>query len=139
MSSYPDRCLVGIERRTIPGEAAAQVEGELRTILAQAARRDPAFAAVQRTTLAREPFLVPESAPIVQLVRRHAEQITGAPRRVYGETYWMDAALLAAASIPTVIFGPSGAGAHATEEWVSLPSVQQCAEVLLAVAMEFCA
>jgi acetylornithine deacetylase len=139
MSSYPDRCLIGIERRTVPGVAVAQVEGELREILAQAARRDPAFSAVQRTTLVREPFLVPEPAPIVQLVRRHAGQISGAPRRVYGETYWMDSALIAAAGIPTVIFGPSGAGAHAIEEWVSLRSVQQCAEVLLAAATEFCA
>jgi acetylornithine deacetylase len=38
-----------------------------------------------------------------------------------------------------VIFGPSGAGAHATDEWVDLDSVQRCADVLLAVAAEFCA
>lgn len=58
---------------------------------------------------------------------------------MYGETFWMDAAFLRAAGVPTVVFGPDGGGAHAAEEWADLESVQQCADVLLAVAAEFCA
>ena len=45
---------------------------------------------------------------------------------------------LSAAGIPTVVFGPDGAGAHAVEEWVDLASVRACAEVLLATATAFC-
>ena len=37
-----------------------------------------------------------------------------------------------------VLFGPSGSGAHAVEEWVDLESVQTCAEIYLATAMGFC-
>jgi acetylornithine deacetylase len=37
------------------------------------------------------------------------------------------------------VFGPDGGGAHAVEEWVDLASVRECAEVLLAAAVEFCA
>jgi acetylornithine deacetylase len=84
--------------------------------------------------LVREPFEVEPSAPIVELVRRHA----GAGR-VVGEPPWMDAAILAAAGIPTVVFGPAGEGAHAAVEWVDLESVARCAEVLSAVAAEQCA
>jgi acetylornithine deacetylase len=51
----------------------------------------------------------------------------------------MDAAFVAAAGIPTVVFGPDGGGAHAVEEWVELDSVRACAEVLLATARAFCA
>jgi acetylornithine deacetylase len=51
----------------------------------------------------------------------------------------MDSAILAEAGIPTVIFGPAGEGAHENLEWVDLASVERCAEVLLAVAAEFCA
>jgi acetylornithine deacetylase len=51
----------------------------------------------------------------------------------------MDAAFTSAAGIPTVVFGPDGAGAHALEEWVDLASVRTCAEVLLATAEAFCA
>ena len=51
----------------------------------------------------------------------------------------MDSALLGAAGIPTVIFGPDGEGAHAIEEWADLDSIERCAAVLLATAEEFCA
>jgi acetylornithine deacetylase len=51
----------------------------------------------------------------------------------------MDAALIGAAGIPTVVFGPHGGGAHAIDEWVDIASVRECAEVLLATATAFCA
>jgi acetylornithine deacetylase len=51
----------------------------------------------------------------------------------------MDAALLSAAGIDTVVIGPTGAGAHALEEWVELKSVAQLTEILAAAAKEFCA
>jgi acetylornithine deacetylase len=43
-----------------------------------------------------------------------------------------------AAGIPTVLFGPAGAGMHADEEWVELASVRACADVFLAAAEAFC-
>jgi len=48
-------------------------------------------------------------------------------------------ALLAAAGIPTVLYGPVGAGAHATEESVELESLERCSRVYLEVARAFCA
>lgn len=139
MSSYPESCAIGIERRTIPGESLAQVEAEMQAILDAAGEYDSAFRAEWRTTLVRDPFAAPDDAEILALVRRHAARVTGKERRIYGEPSWMDAALLSAANIPTVVFGPDGAGAHAIEEWVDLDSVQRCADVLLAVAADFCA
>jgi acetylornithine deacetylase len=50
----------------------------------------------------------------------------------------MDSALLSAAGIPTVIYGPDGDGAHADVEWVNLDHVEQCRQVYLAVARDFC-
>ena len=68
---------------------------------------------------------------IAQLVRRHAG--TG----FTGPACWADSALLSAAGIPTVLYGPSGAGAHADDEWVDLASVSRVRDVLVAVAREF--
>jgi acetylornithine deacetylase len=51
----------------------------------------------------------------------------------------MDSALLAAAAIPTVIFGPGGDGAHAVVEWSDLDQLQRCADVLIATIEDFCA
>ncbi len=139
LSSYPERCLVQLERRTVPGESAELVEGQVRELVAEAARADPDLRADVRTTLVRPPFEIATDADIVQLVRGHASLVLGMPPPVIGWAAWMDSAILAEAGIPCVIFGPGGAGAHETLEWVDLASVERCAEVLVAVAGEFCA
>jgi acetylornithine deacetylase len=58
---------------------------------------------------------------------------------VDGVAFWTDAALLAGAGIPTVLFGPRGDGAHAEEEWVDLGSLERCAGVYLDLARALCA
>jgi acetylornithine deacetylase len=57
----------------------------------------------------------------------------------FGIAFWTDAALLAEAGIPTVLYGPAGAGAHATEEWVELESLERCSRVYLETARVVCA
>ena len=126
-SSYPERCLLTGERRTIPGETAARVEEELRELLGD-------IDGEVRVVVAREPFETPGDAPIAELVARHA----GGPE-VVGVPFWADSALLSSAGIPTVVFGPAGEGAHAVEEWVDLVSVERCVEIYTAVAHELCA
>ena len=55
-----------------------------------------------------------------------------------GAPYWADAAFIAAAGIPTVMYGASGAGAHAAEEWVSVADTIAVTETLIAVAQQIC-
>ena len=86
----------------------------------------------------RSPFEVAPEEPIVALLREQAAARLGREPAVRGHSAWMDAAFISAAGIPTVVFGPDGAGAHAVEEWVDLASVRECAEVLLATASAFC-
>lgn len=139
LSTYPDRCLLAIERRTIPGELAAVVEEQIADILARAASADPDFRAEQRTTLTRDPFSVGLEEPIVEVTRTHLARALGREPAVIGAGGWMDSAILAAAGIPTVIFGPDGDGAHAEVEWVDLPSAVRAAETLVGIVSEFCA
>ena len=138
LSSYPDHCKLGIERRTIPGETQESVEAEIQGIFDHIARTDPDFKASARTTLVREPFEVPEDELIVQVVRRQATATLGRKPAIGSGAAWMDAALLSASGIPTVIFGPGGEGAHAVVEWADLDQLEQCSEVLLSVIKEFC-
>jgi acetylornithine deacetylase len=139
LSSYPERCLVELERRTVPGEDAELVERQVRDLVDVAAAADPDLRAEVRTRLVRPPFEIGTDAEIVRLVSVHAERVTGLVPSVMGWAAWMDSAILGAAGIPTVIFGPGGDGAHAVVEWVDLASVERCAEVLVATAREFCA
>ena len=138
LSSYPDHCKLGIERRTIPGETQESVEAEIQGIFDHIARTDPDFQASVRTTLVREPFEVPEDELIVQVVRRQATALLGRKPAIGSGTAWMDSALLSVAGIPTVIFGPGGEGAHAVVEWADLDQLERCSEVLLSVIKEFC-
>jgi acetylornithine deacetylase len=139
LSSYPARCVVGLERRTLPGESAADVERELAALLGACRRVDPELRAETRTLLVREPFEVPADAGIAEVVRAAAADVLGAPPPTTGASYWADAAFIAATGIPTVMFGPVGEGAHAAEEWVSLASTEAVARTLVAVAARVCA
>jgi acetylornithine deacetylase len=139
LSSYPALCTVGIERRTLPGETAGVIESELEALLEACRAEDPNLQASQRTLLVREPFQVASEAPIVEITREAAAEVLGAPPAIAGAGYWADTAFIAAAGIPTVMFGPTGAGAHAAEEWVSISSTDAVARVLVAVAERVCA
>ena len=138
LSSYPGRCVVGIERRTLPGESAADVEAELERLLDACRAEDEALVASRRTLLVREPFEMAPDSPVVTLVAGAVADTLGAPPVVEGASYWADAAFIAAAGIPTVIYGPSGEGAHALEEWVSLSDTEDVTRVLLDVARRVC-
>lgn len=139
LSSYPDRCVLAVERRTVPGETPEVVERQIQQILDRVAASDPTFQAQVRTTLVRDPFEAPLDAPIVQTLQSQIQEQQRRTPAIYGGTPWMDSALLSAAGIPCVIFGPTGSGAHALTEWVDLASVQQCVEILCGVMQEFCA
>lgn len=138
-STYAERCRLEIERRTIPGETEKQVLDEIRAITDALAAEDSSFRATVRPMLTRSSFEVDPAAPIVGVVQRAASGVLGSAPPVIGEPYWMDAALLSAAGIDTVVIGPSGAGAHATEEWVDLESVVRLAEILGISAEAYCA
>ncbi len=137
-SVYAASSTLTIERRMIPGETEAQVVKEIGDIIARLSREDPSFRATHRLTLAREPFEVAKDAGIVRAVAAAVEEELGAPARYGGQTPWMDSALLAAAGVETVVIGPTGAGAHAAEEWVDVESVVRLAGVLARAVGRYC-
>jgi acetylornithine deacetylase len=52
-------------------------------------------------------------------------------------SFWTDAAILGAAGIPSVLFGPGGAGLHSAEEYVRVEEVRRCRDALVALARGF--
>jgi acetylornithine deacetylase len=123
MSSYPARCVLMGERRTIPGETVDDVERELRALAGDAELRILAH---------RDPYEAPAEHDFVQLVARVAESdLVGAP-------FWTDAALIAEAGIPTVLLGPKGEGAHAVVEWVDVASLGRLRDAVVSIAHSWC-
>jgi acetylornithine deacetylase len=123
----------------VPGETQAQAVAEIQAIVDRLAAEDPDFHATVRPFFARDPFEVPAGARIVQAVDRAAATVRGRPPAHVGDTPWMDAALLQASGVETVVCGPAGAGAHSDTEWVDVESVIQLAEILAEAAADYCA
>ena len=138
ISTYADACELQIERRTIPGETVEQVEGEIQAIVDRLVAEDATFSASVDTFFSREPFEVSPESAIVAAVDRAAAAVLGEGPPHVGDTPWMDAALLSAAGVDTVVLGPGGTGAHSAEEWVDLESVFRLASILAQAAAEYC-
>ena len=133
LSTYAPECRLKVERRTLPGETPEQVRRELEEVV-----RTVSEEAEVRCFFDRSPLLCDREAPVARCLRDAVHAVTGRLPAEAGVAYWMDAAIFAAAGIPTINYGPSGGGAHETAEWVDLDSVVTCAQILAETARRFC-
>jgi acetylornithine deacetylase len=139
MSTYPERCNLAIERRTIPGESVEKARVEITEACARVKARRPGFEAAVTLRTAQLPSDVPIDASIV---RRLVDAIEheSFPLKIEGLSAWTDAALLNEAGIPTVCFGPGDiALAHAAEEFVPIEEIEGAKAVLARVVRQWCA
>jgi acetylornithine deacetylase len=138
MSTYPERCVLAIERRTIPGETTAAAVAEVEAACARVRARVPELSATIRLLTAQGPSDVPADSPLVRALLGAAES-AGLPRRVEGMSAWTDCALLNEAGVPAVCFGPGDiALAHAAEEWVPTAEIETATDVLARFVAEWC-
>lgn len=136
-SVYPEGCRLRLERRTVAGESAATAGAEIAAVLDDLRRRDPEFEAEVRAVFSRPPY---ELASGHELARRLADAATthGLDPAEVGMSFWTDAAILAGAGIPSLLFGPRGAGLHAANEHVEAADVILCRDVLATLASTWC-
>ena len=132
-SVYPDACRLSIERRTVLGESALSGAEELRMILESLRREDPEFEAASRVVFSRPPYETPPGHAIITRLQ-HCVTTAGGSADTVGMSFWTDAAVLGEAGIPSVLFGPGGAGLHSTEEYVRVNEVIVCRNVLASLA-----
>jgi acetylornithine deacetylase/succinyl-diaminopimelate desuccinylase-like protein len=133
-STIPDRCVFTVERRTLPGETLEHVEADIADLIERCRPADPRLTVNARTILHRPPMQTPATAPIVQAVVAAA----GPGTSLAPMSYWADSAFIAAAGIPTVLYGPEGDGAHADIEWISRSGTSTASTVLTRLAQDFC-
>lgn len=138
MSTYPDRCVLTLERRTIPGESAAGVVAEVKGACEAIRLRRSTFAANVRLLVAQGPSDVPIDAPLVRELDA-ALRARGEAVRIEGMSAWTDAALLNDAGIPAICFGPGDISlAHAAEEYIPLDEIDRATDILSAFARRWC-
>ena len=137
LSTYPDRCVLKVERRTIPGETADDALREVHDACDTVRARRPELSATIRLIGAQLPSDVSTDAPVVKMLERGLKA-AGMPVSVEGMSAWTDAALLNEAGIAAICFGPGDIGlAHSAEEYVPVSEIYRATEVLTNVAREW--
>jgi succinyl-diaminopimelate desuccinylase len=120
----PDRCAIRIDRRTVPGESDPAVKRE---ILSYIRRRG--LAATMLDTKHEEPAPPLETDPRLPLVKQFLR--SASQKKPAGVDFFTDAGVLAAAGIPSVVFGPGDiAQAHTTDEWVAVSQLERGTRLL---------
>jgi len=136
----PDRCVVDVDRRVIPGETDAEaIRASFVALVDELRRDDPAVAIdveVREWTDAAE---APPDSAIAGVTRAALEVETGAPAVDRGFTGITDARFyINEASIPTVIMGPGSLTvAHTADEWVAVDELVTAARAYARTAVGF--
>jgi acetylornithine deacetylase/succinyl-diaminopimelate desuccinylase len=136
----PDRCVVDVDRRVIPGETDPEaVRAPFVRLVERLRREDPAIdidVAVREWTDAAE---APADSTIADVTRAALRAETGVPASDRGFTGITDARFyINQASIPTVILGPGSLTvAHTADEWVAVDELVTAARAYTRIAVAF--
>lgn len=136
-STYPDRCDARMERRTLPGEDLDEPLLEITRILEALVQEDEEFQASVDLIFARRAYELRDDHVLVRRMREAAAS-AGAAGDVCGVSFWADSGVLGEAGIPSVLFGPGGAGLHSVEEYVRMEDVLLCENALAHLARAMC-
>jgi acetylornithine deacetylase len=143
--SVPQQAAVRLYFQFLPDEDCDTILAEVYRSLNEFAQADAFF---RKHPITWKPFYDPpllghelaEGHPWTQCLSEAATACLGVPPPITAAPYPCDAFLLQREfKIPTLLFGPCGAGAHNRDEYVEIESVMQTAETILSAALEWCA
>jgi acetylornithine deacetylase len=124
----PDRCVIEIDRRLMPDEAALETYQSIIEHVAAAAgtggiEHDRPFSINTGLTDGRNQSLAERLLKAIRPLRPAAETI--------GVAYGTDAATISAAGVPSVVFGPGSIDqAHTADEWIDVDQLRAAGDAL---------
>jgi acetylornithine deacetylase len=137
-STYPDHCQVAVERRTVPGESPDDAVEEMELAVQRVTQSGIGVRGTVRHVFSQWPSDVAPDAPIVRSLAS-AMTAGGETPLMDGLSAWTDAALLNAAGIPAICFGPGDISlAHSATEWVVETEITRATAVLDRLARNWC-
>ncbi len=138
----PDRVVFRLDRRMIPEEIPAEVETELRGVIAEAAKAHAAAKVTVRRILLAEPLTpTPAGEALTQVLCRHASRVMGETIKAGGVPLYTDARHYAKAGVPIVLYGAGPrsieeANAHRADERLPLADLFKATEVVASTLAE---
>jgi acetylornithine deacetylase/succinyl-diaminopimelate desuccinylase-like protein len=126
----------------VPEENPAEVEAELRAVIARAAETHPqAKVAVTRILLAEPLTPTPAGEKLTEALCRHATAIMGEKVTASGVPLYTDARHYAKAGVPIVLYGAGPhtieeANAHRADERLPLTDLYKATEVIAVTLAE---
>ncbi len=123
----PDRCLLRLDRRILPGEEPADVLAKLEEIAQETA--GDSFSCETKTVMLDPPLNLDVQIPFISHCQKVAQSICP-QAKVTGCAFSTHGSRLAEIGIPTVVLGPGDiAVAHSSEEWVNIKQLELAAEI----------
>jgi len=135
----PDRCVVSIDMRTVPGQDHHDIMARFQGLIKDLGKHDPDFKASIEITNDRPPIETSPKEPVVKMMVNIVADITGEIPIPKGVNYYTDAATLAPAfKAPMIICGPGHPGlAHQPNEYVEIEKLVQAAKIYTAATHQF--
>lgn len=121
LNKVPDLCVIDVDVRYLPGQDAGEILAAVEQL--PDVRVSVIFHRVPATVEPSNPFV----QTLSEVVREHAP----GERISVGRHGASDAISFLEAGVPAVEFGPSGAGHHGPEEWVSVSSLERYKSALV--------
>jgi acetylornithine deacetylase len=136
--TVPDRCVISIDRRLVPGETPSTALSEVEAVFSALRLEDPTLN-VRSILPAREDAAVETSASshIAEVAARACADVagTGRPR---GAPYGTDASQLAPKGVTCIVLGPGSIEqAHTVDEYVELPQVEDAVEIYRRIMLSY--
>ena len=113
LNKVPDECTMVVDIRYLPNQDPGDILEQIRTI--------PDIEIPKM--FIRKPAYVPRDNPYVMALCDVAGRLTSGESMSVGRDGASDAGSFLEAGVPAVEFGPSGAGHHGPDEWVSVASL----------------
>jgi acetylornithine deacetylase/succinyl-diaminopimelate desuccinylase family protein len=138
----PGKVTLKLDRRMIPEENPADVEAEVRRVIAEAAAGVPGIT-VEIRRLLRADAWKPDNrnAALVQALQRHGQAVFGEAIPTSGTPLYTDVRLFAAAGIPAAIYGAGPrtvfeSNAKRTDEHLVLEDLRRATKVVARALLE---
>jgi len=134
----PDRCVIELDRRLIPGEGADSVLASFQELLMEMKSQDPELqVAMEPPFLVDHPLETDEKEEVVGVAKRAITEVLG-QLKLKGVPYGTDGSKTARAGIPTIVLGPGSIDqAHTASEFVETDQVVKATEIYARMMLAF--